>query len=454
MTKKPSIQGMWSTRFTFVLAVTGSAVGLGNIWKFPYIAGENGGGAFVLVYLVCVFAIGLPVMMSEILIGRRGRRNPVTTMARLGEEEAGNSAWKLVGGLGILAGGLILSFYSVIGGWALAYIFKSASLSFVGATPDAISAQFGAFQDNWKVQIMWHAIFMIMTITVVARGVRKGLESAVRFLMPSLLVLLLMLLVYAMTRGSFVEALQFMFTPRWDKLSFDGVIVAMGHAFFTLSVGMGAIMAYGAYLPEDASIGSTSVAVVVGDTGIALLSGLVIFSIVFANNLDPSGGQGLIFTTLPVAFSAMKGGVIFGTMFFLLMVFAAWTSALGLLEPAVAWLTERQGMSRVKAAIALGGTIFLLGLLTVLSPNVLANVRFARGTLFDNIDFLASSIMLPLCGFFIVIFAGWVMCRNSSSEELAIGTGLRFNLWRLLSRFIAPAAILFIFAKKMHEAFG
>ena len=454
MTNRPSIQGMWSTRFTFVLAVTGSAVGLGNIWKFPYIAGEYGGGAFVLVYLVCVFAIGLPVMMSEILIGRRGRRNPVTTMARLGEEEAGTSAWRLVGGLGILAGGLILSFYSVIAGWALAYIFKSASLSFVGATPGDIGAQFGALQDNWKAQIMWHGLFMLMTIAVVARGVRKGLETAVRFLMPSLVLLLLLLLVYAITKGSFVEALQFMFTPRWDKLDFDGVIVAMGHAFFTLSVGMGAIMAYGAYLPDDASIGSTSVAVVIGDTGIALLSGLIVFSIVFANNLDPTEGQGLIFTTLPVAFSTMTGGLIFGTLFFLLMVFAAWTSALGLLEPAVAWLTERQGISRVKAAIILGGSIFVIGLLTALSPNALAHLRFGRGTFFDNIDFLASSIMLPLCGFLIVVFAGWVMCRNSSSEELVIGTGLRYNVWRFLSRFVAPAAILFIAAKKIQQAFG
>ena len=445
---------MWSTRFTFVLAVTGSAVGLGNIWKFPYVAGQHGGGAFVLVYLVCVFAIGLPVMMSEILIGRRGRRNPVTTMARLGEEEAGTSAWKLVGGLGILAGGLILSFYSVIAGWALAYMFKCASLSFVGATPGEIGAQFGAFQDDWKAQIMWHGLFMLMTIAVVARGVRRGLETAVRFLMPSLVLLLLLLLVYAITKGSFVEALQFMFTPRWDKLDFDGVIIAMGHAFFTLSVGMGAIMAYGAYLPDDASIGSTSVAVVIGDTAIALLSGLVVFSIVFANSLDPAEGPGLIFTPLPVAFSSMAGGLVFGTLFFLLMVFAAWTSALGLLEPAVAWLTESLGISRVKAALILGGSIFVFGLLTALSPNALANLRFGRGTFFDNIDFLASSIMLPLCGFFIVVFAGWVMCRNSSSEELAIGTGLRYNAWRFLSRFVAPAAILFIVAKKLQQAFG
>ena len=445
---------MWSTRLTFILAVTGSAVGLGNIWKFPYIAGQHGGGAFVLVYLVCVFAIGLPVMMSEILIGRRGRRNPVTTMARLGEEEAGTSAWKMVGGLGVLAGGLILSFYSVIAGWALAYVVKCASLSFVGATPADIGAQFGVFQDNWKAQIMWHGLFMLMTIAVVARGVRKGLETAVRFLMPSLLLLLLLLLVYAITKGNFVEALHFMFAPRWDKLDFDGVIIAMGHAFFTLSVGMGAIMAYGAYLPDDASIGSTSVAVVIGDTAIALLSGLVVFSIVFANNLDPAEGAGLIFTTLPVAFSTMTGGLIFGTLFFLLMVFAAWTSALGLLEPAVAWLTERQGISRVRAALILGGAIFSFGLLTALSPNALANLRFGRGTFFDNIDFLASSIMLPLCGFFIVIFAGWVMCRNSSSEELAIGTGLRYNAWRFLSRFVAPAAILFIVAKKIQQVFG
>jgi NSS family neurotransmitter:Na+ symporter len=452
MTKRSPIQGLWSSRFAFILAVTGSAVGLGNIWKFPYIAGENGGGAFVLVYLVCVFAIGLPFMMSEILIGRRGRRNPVTTMALLGEEEASASAWKLVGGMGIVAGMLILSFYSVIAGWALSYVFKSATSTFVGASPDDIGRLFAALQSDWQAQIMWHAIFMIVTIGVVARGVRNGLETAVRFLMPALLLLLVTLLVYAIMNGRFAEALQFMFTPKWDQLTFDSVIVALGHACFTLSVGMGAVMAYGAYLQADASIGSTSIIVVLADTSIALLSGLVIFPIVFANGLDPSEGSGLIFTTLPVAFGTMKGGVIFGTLFFVLLTFAAWTSALGLMEPAVAWLTERHEVSRVKATMALGASVFGLGVFTALSPNVLSDVRFGRGTFFDNIDFLASSIMLPLVGFFIVIFAGWVMCRNSSSEELAIGTGLRFNLWRFLARFVAPAAILFIFINTMLEA--
>ncbi|MEM6640390.1 MAG: sodium-dependent transporter [Pseudomonadota bacterium] len=447
--KRESIQGMWSSRLAFVLAVTGSAVGLGNIWKFPYIAGENGGGAFVLVYLLCVFLIGLPVMMSEILIGRRGRRNPVETMRLLGEEESGQGAWSLVGGLGIAAGILILSFYSVIAGWALAYIFKSGAATFAGESKTVIEATFDNHLADWKAQLLWHGAFMVMTVFVVAQGVQKGLERAVRFLMPALLLLLLVLLGYAMKQGDFSGALDFMFTPKWDALSVDGVIIALGHAFFTLSVGMGAVMAYGAYLPEDASIGSTSIAVVLADTGIALLSGLVIFPIVFQNGLDPAGGPGLIFQTLPVAFAQMKGGVFFGTLFFILLSFAAWTSAIGLIEPAAAWLTEQRKVSRPAAAALLGVVIGGLGILTVLSFNVLSDFTFARGTIFDNIDFLTSSIMLPLGGMLIVLFAGWVMCRNSTSEELGIGTGVRYQAWRFLSRFLAPAGILYIFVKEV-----
>jgi NSS family neurotransmitter:Na+ symporter len=454
MSNRTSLQGMWSSRFAFILAVTGSAVGLGNIWKFPYIAGENGGGAFVLVYLLCVFGIGLPIMMSEILIGRRGRRNPVTTMALLGEEEAGTERWKLVGVMGIFGGILILSFYSVIAGWALSYTFKSGSSAFVGVSAQDIGDLFSDHLADWKSQVMWHGIFMVMTISVVARGVRNGLELAVRVLMPALLILLVALLFYSMKEGDFSGAMRFMFSPKWEALTIDGVMIALGHAFFTLSVGMGAVMAYGAYLPEDASIGSTSIAVVLADTTIAILSGLVIFPIVFANGLDPGAGPGLIFTTLPVAFGSMSGGVVFGTMFFILLSFAAWTSAIGLIEPAMAWLNERKELTRVKASLLLGGVIFFLGLLTIFSFNLLSGLQFGRGTFFDNIDFFTSSVMLPLGGFFIVVFAGWVMCRNSTSEELAIGTGLRFSTWRFLARFVAPVAILAIFANAMIEAFG
>ena len=441
--KRDSLHGHWSSRMAFILAVTGSAVGLGNIWKFPYIAGQNGGGAFVLVYLVCVIVIGLPVMMSEVLIGRRGRRNPVATMELLGKEEGSSGNWRLVGSMGVVAGILILSYYSVIAGWTLAYVLKSASGVFVGADAVAVGAQFEGFVGNWKAIGFCHTLFMALTIFVVARGVERGLEQAVRFMVPALLVLMLVLLGYSINSGYFGQGVAFMFTPDFDKLTWGSVLAALGQAFFTLSIGMGAIMAYGAYLPEETSITGASAAVVTADTSIAILAWLAIFPLVFANGLDPADGPGLVFQTLPLAFGQMAGGVFFSTIFFILLSFAAWTSAIGLMEPAVAWLVERYNRTRVQATVIIGGLIWAVGLGSVLSFNVLADTRFLAGTIFDNVDYLTSNIMLPLGGLLITIFAGWVMCRNSTSDELGSSGGL-YKAWRLLARFVAPIGILFV----------
>jgi len=442
--RRKSLHGNWSSRMAFILAVTGSAVGLGNIWKFPYIAGQNGGGAFVLVYLFCVFLVGMPVMMSEILIGRRGRRNPIATMELLGEEEGSSRHWKWIGVLGVSAGILILSYYSVIAGWTLAYVGKSLTGQFVGASATEIQDLFDRFTGNWLLVSAAHTLFMALTVVVVARGVERGLEQAVRFMVPALLLLMLALLGYSINSGSFVEGLAFMFTPNFDALTWEGVLAAMGQAFFTLSIGMGAIMAYGAYLPEETSVIGASTAVVVADTGIAILAGLVIFPLVFANGLDPADGPGLVFVTLPLAFGQMNGGMFFATLFFVLLTFAAWTSALGLLEPAVAWLMERHYRSRVQAASMVGGLIWVLGMGSVLSFNLLAELRFWRGTIYDNVDYLTSNVMLPLGGVCIAVFAGWVMCRNSTSEELG-GVGTLYKGWRFFGRYIAPVAILFVF---------
>jgi NSS family neurotransmitter:Na+ symporter len=454
--KRTSLHGHWSSRMAFILAVTGSAVGLGNIWKFPYIAGQNGGGAFVLVYLVCVVVIGMPVMMSEILIGRRGRRNPVATMELLGKEEGSSGHWRWVGYMGVLAGILILSYYSVIAGWTLSYVVESASGTFTGASAEAVSAHFGGFVGDWKLVTLCHTIFMAVTIFVVARGVERGLEQAVKFMVPALLVLMLLLLGYSINSGSFGEGVAFMFTPDFEKLTWGTVLVALGQAFFTLSLGMGAIMAYGAYLPEETSITGASAAVVLADTSIAILAGLTIFPLVFANGLDAAQGPGLVFETLPLAFGHMAGGVFFSTIFFVLLSFAAWTSAIGLMEPAVAWVVEHFGRTRAQAAVIIGGLIWAVGLGTAWSFNLLSDLRFlvnvdtdgdgvmdAKGTIFDNVDFLTSNIMLPLGGLLITIFAGWIMCRNSTADELG-SSGNLYKAWRILARFIAPIGILFV----------
>ena len=441
--KRTSLHGHWSSRMAFVLAVTGSAVGLGNIWKFPYIAGQNGGGAFVLVYLACVVLIGMPVMMSEILIGRRGRRNPVATMKLLGKEEGSSGKWGWVGGMGVVAGILILSYYSVIAGWTLAYVVKSATGVFAGATAAAVGAEFGSFVGDWRQVGLTHTIFMALSIFVVARGVERGLEQAVRFMVPALLILMLVLLVYSMNSGYFGQGAAFMFTPDFNKLTWGSVLAALGQAFFTLSIGMGAVMAYGAYLPEETSITGASAAVVTADTAIAILAGLAIFPLVFANGLTPADGPGLVFNTLPLAFGQMAGGVFFSTIFFVLLAFAAWTSAIGLMEPAVAWIVEHFNRTRAQATVMIGLLIWLLGFGSVLSFNELAEVKFLAGTIFDNVDYLTSNIMLPLGGLLITIFAGWVMCRNSTSDELGDSGGL-FKSWRLLARFVAPIGILLV----------
>lgn len=444
--QRKSLHGNWTSRLAFILAVTGSAVGLGNIWKFPYMAGQNGGGAFVLVYLLCVILIGMPVMMSEILIGRRGRRNPIATMSLLGEEEGGTHHWQWVGGIGVLAGILILSYYSVIAGWTLAYVQKSVSGVFTGASAAEVASINATFISSWSSVALVHTLFMATTVFVVARGVERGLETAVRFMVPALLLLLVALLGYSINSGYFDEGLAFMFTPDFAAMSWDGVLAAMGQAFFTLSIGMGAVMAYGAYLPQETSITSATGAVVFADTLIAILAGLVIFPLVFANGLNPGSGPDLVFLTLPLAFGQMTGGALFSTIFFLLLAFAAWTSAIALMEPAVAWVVERFERTRGEAAIGMGVLIWLLGFGTIFSFNILKDFSFYKGTIFSNVDHLTSNIMLPLGGLFITIFASWVMCRNSSSEELGGMSGV-YRMWRFLAQYVAPIAIVFIFLK-------
>jgi NSS family neurotransmitter:Na+ symporter len=291
---------------------------------------------------------------------------------------------------------------------------------------------------------------MAVTVLLVGLGVEEGIERAVRFMVPALVILLLLLLGYAITSGDFAAGVEFLFKPDFSKINGSVVIAAMGQAFFTLSVGMGAVMAYGAYLPQDASITTTSFAVAAADTLIALLSGLVIFPIVFANGLDPAEGPGLIFQTLPLAFGKMPGGSFFGVLFFICLGFAALTSAISLMEPAVAWIVERFDVTRQAAAVRVGVIIWALGFLTVLSFSHLSEFQFGRGTIFDNLDFLAINVMLPLGGLMITIFAGWVMCRNSSADELDPDAGPLYRIWRLLVRYVAPVAVTFV----LLSAFG
>lgn len=461
MRRETSIHGQWSSKLVFVLAATGSAVGLGNIWRFPYIAGDNGGGAFVLIYLACILAIGLPIMMAEISLGRRGRQSPINTMATLAREEGLSRAWGMVGWLGVATGFMILSFYSVVAGWSLSYVFRAAGGVFSGLDAEGVNALFNGLVSDPERLLAWHTLFMAMNVLVVARGVRSGLEQAVKFLMPALFVLLLVMVGYAYTLGHFGEAVRFLFKPDFSQVTGDTILLAMGQSFFTLSLGMGAIMIYGSYLSSRASIARTSAAVVSADTAVALLAGLAIFPIVFASGLAADAGPGLIFMTLPLAFAEMPFGIFFGTLFFVLLVMAAWTSSISLMEPAVAWLAENRDVDRPAAAVIVGVIAWLLGIGTVLSFNLWsAGIGFhvswggesvyIGGTVFEILEYLTMNILLPLGGLLIALFVGWRMTRRSVEDELGIGSRLIFGAWYYVLRFAAPIGILLVFLKAVN----
>ncbi|MBA59006.1 MAG: sodium-dependent transporter [Gammaproteobacteria bacterium] len=440
--------GMWSSRLIFVLAAAGSAVGLGNIWRFPYVTGENGGGVFVIAYLLCIAVIGLPIMIAEIVLGRAGRSSPISSMQILARRSYANSGWQLIGWMGVIAGFMILSFYSVIAGWALAYLIKMMQGLFVEIDSVAAESLFENFIGSPQRLIFWHTAFMSLTIIITARGVGRGLEKAVKFLMPGLFFLLVLLVFWAAaTSGHFLEGLDFMFSPKPEDFSGDSVFLAMGQAFFTLSLGMGAIMAYGAYLPQSSGIASSALTIGVLDTIVALLSGMIIFPIVFANQLEPSAGPGLMFVSLPLAFGNMLGGQIFGSLFFLLVTFAAITSAISISEPAIAWLSEKRRLSRAASAYLIGFLAWILGLGSALSFNIMNEFTLLPDkTFFDSMDFLSNNILLPFGGILISLFVGWRLDKEILSSQLS-----EVPSWLLKSlvfslRFVAPGGIFLVIA--------
>lgn len=450
--KTTSIHGMWSSKLAFILAATGSAVGLGNIWRFPYITSENGGGAFVLIYLLCILVVGLPVMMSEIVIGRRGRMSPINSFKELSADVGASRAWTGIPWMGIIAGFLVLSFYSVVAGWTLHYGFLYLKQLLGGVPITDPEATFNSLLSRPGELSFWHALFMVMTLGVVALGVERGLERAVSILMPLLLVLLLILLGYGMSNAEhFFEAVSFLFEPDWSQVSGSMVVTAMGQAFFTLSLGMCAIMTYGAYLPAGVSIPRVAVTVAAADTVVALIAGLAIFPIVISYGIDPgSGGAGLIFTSLPLAFNEMPYGILYGMMFFLLLSVAAWTSSISLLEPGTAYLVERTRLGRKGSALVVGALAWLTGMASVLSFNVWSHVSIGGRGIMAAIEHAANDFMMPLGGMLIAVFAGWVLSNRITHDEL--GRKMpewAFNAWLWLVRVVTPALILVVLASLM-----
>lgn len=447
MTDVRLIHAQWSSRMAFILAASGSAIGLGNIWKFPYLTGENGGGAFVLVYLLCVAGLGVPIMIAETMLGRRGRQSPINTMRTLADEAKASPVWHYAGWLGVLAGFLILSYYSVIAGWAMVYIIKMGSGIFSHVDAEAAGRIFSDLKAEPEIQFIWHSVFMVATMSIVSLGVSAGLEKGTRYLMPLLFGMLTLLVLYAMNSNGFAQGMAFMFKPDFSRLSGESVLTAMGQAFFSLGLGMGAIMVYGSYLPSHVSIARASLFVAAADTVVALLAGMAIFPIVFANHLEPSMGAGLIFQTLPVAFGQMPGGSLFGMLFFVLIFFAAITSSIALIEPAVAWLAENRGLTRSAASLWSGLLCWLLGLGTVYSFNDWAAYTWFGKNFFELVDFVTSDLMLPLGGLMIALFAGWVMKAEVSEVELEMAPGPGYRVWRFLIRYLAPSGVVTIFLK-------
>ncbi|MBE0494185.1 MAG: sodium-dependent transporter [Thiomicrospira sp.] len=443
----------WSSQTVFIMAAVGSAVGLGNIWKFPYIAGDNGGGAFVLVYLACILIIGLPILLSEIALGRTGQANPVQAMANVAHESNASRLWSGLGFNGVLAGLLILSFYTVIAGIAVAYFVTSVQGAFVDISSQQAQELFEAkVASPWEL-LFWHSLVTVFTIVIVSKGIRSGLEKAINFMMPGLLIILLVLLGYATTTGFFGASVAFMFTPDFSKLSWEAVLVALGHAFFTLSIGLGTMMAYGAYVNQNMSIVKASVWIVLMDTLIAMMAGLVIFSVVFANDLAPGAGPGLLFQTLPIAFGQMVGGWFFGSLFFLLVVMAALSSAISLIEPAVSWFEQNWGYSRKKSAWMLGSVAWLIGLGTVLSFNYWEDIKLLGDrNFFATVDFLTSSIMLPLGGLFIGVFVAWTMRADLKAQQIDLQRWV-MALFNFSLRYVTPFAIILVFAYNLSQTY-
>ena len=445
MKNTKNFHASWSSRWTFILAAAGSAVGLGNIWKFPYIAGENGGGAFVIVYILCIVIIALPIMVAEVTLGRMGKKSPVNTIRDLIQSSDAHKSFNIIGWMGVSAGLLILSYYAVIAGWALSYIEHMISGTFHNINAENAGLIFDNLLKNKNELIFWQSLFILMTVIVVIFGINKGLGLAAQILMPLLFILLIGLLIFGYQQGDLAKAFSFLFGFNFESLSWKAVLVALGHAFFTLSIGMGAMMTYGVYMPKDSGVFSNVLIVGILDTLVALIAGLVIFSIVFVNpSIESSAGPGLMFVSLPVAFGNMLGGLFFGTIFFVLVTLAAWSSSISLIEPAIAYLIESKGYSRLMASLALGFIAWIIGLGSVFSFNIWAEEKIAGFNFFELIDFITANIMLPLSGLLVAILIGWKIQSKMVEDQLLSDSRRLFFTWQWAIKFISPLAVIIV----------
>ena len=433
----------WGSRLGFIMAAAGSAVGLGNIWRFPYVTGVNGGGAFVLVYFAIVFTIGVSVMLAEFVIGRNAGLNAVGAFQKIK-----GGAWPVVGWMGVIAGFIILSFYGVIAGWTIAYMLKSFTGLMALAAEGKAGDAFGAFVSNPTQVVMYQVVFIARTIWNVYKSVGEGIEEYCKVMMPALGVILLILIVRSVTLPGAGKGLEFYLKPDFTKLTGASVFAALGQGFFSLSLGMGCMITYGSYLGKKEILPSAAVTVTFLDTMVAFLAGFAIFPAVFAFGLEPGAGPGLTFITLPNVFAKMPGGMFFSFLFFLLLFFAALTSSVSLLEVCVAYFKDQLGWSRPKAAWLLGGIITALGIPSALSLGG-HFPKIAGKDFLDVMDFASSNVLLPLGGIFIALFVGWVWLDGAKDEATNEGKypfGW-MTAWIWICRVVAPVCIAWIFVK-------
>jgi len=434
---------VWSSRFAFIMASVGFAVGLGNIWRFPYVTGENGGSAFVVIYLACALAIGIPCLMAELLVGRRGGGSPPRSMAVVAQESGRSSRWKVVGGLGVVTAYTIAITYAVVVGWVLWYLGRALATGFADFDTSVAEATFAGLLADNQAMVLWTVIGNLIVGTIIYAGIKSGIERAVTIMMPLMFSLLVGLSVYNYFAGGFIETVQWLFTPDFSKVTGATFLAAVGQAFFSIGVGMGGMMTYGAYLPRDFSVARGAATIVLADTAIALLAGFVVFPAVFHFGLDMASGPGLIFQTLPVAFAQMPGGSLFAILFFIMLAVAGVTSMVGLLESVTSWTKEKLVISRQRSTILVVGSVTSLSVISVLSYNIWEDYRLLGMNFNELTEALYDKLLLPLAGLLVALFTGWFMSPAHSQDELRADARW-YGPWRLLTRFVAVPAVALI----------
>ncbi len=441
----------WSSRLGFLLAAVGFAVGMGNIWRFPYQLGENGGSAFLILYLVCALGIGLPLLITEITIGRRGAASAPQSVDNVAIESGRSTRWGFIGNLGIFCGFVILSYYTVLSGWTIDYFVKAATGAFDGVDADATSAMFSGLLANPWLLIFWNTVVYVLIVLIIRQGVQSGIERAVKVLMPALFARIGIMVIYGVVAGDMVSTLRFLLEPDFSKIGFGTVMAAIGQAFFSIGIGMGSLIVFGAYMPKDFSIPRSATAVIFADTGVAVLAGFAIFPLVFQYGLNPGAGPGLIFETLPLAFGQMPGGKLFGSIFFVLLISAALSSCIGLAEGVVNWIDEHLNIPRKQGILWMSGVAWVLGLASILGFSVWKDVRLLefipsyRGLdIFDTLDTLAANNLLLIGGAFAAIFFGWLVPKALKLDEMNVKDGPFFAFWRFMIRFVIPPILIVV----------